>query len=570
MTRADTDGQGGAALREFPIRPTAARETVGPATVAPGGSAGCSLLRGGLLTARRHGYCRFPIGSLFDPDSSISVLNVSAGAGAEADADFESAPSASPWTTPGGGGRCPWRAPFPRTAPPRSGRFTVTPRRRLRRTAPDSTRSARGSRTTVPARKGTASYRSALRTPGAAAFFLAAAPARVGVAMAGLGIVRLVHAETGSFGVAGLVTGSFAVAETLVGPQTARLMDRFGQPRVLVPLLCAHAGAIAALIALALSEAPAVPLMAAGLGAGATVPQIGALSAARWSALLHGRAELTPAFALETISNDVAFLLGPGLAVLTATRLHPAAGTVLAGVLVVGAGLVFAALRRTAPAPAATAAPDRTAARGPGTLLTRNFATLLTVNLALGVFFGSMQVSVSAFAGVHHAPTAAGFLYGLMSAASLLAGPAYGRHRPHTPPAAQLPLILAFLACASLLPLLADAPWQLGLALLLPGAGVAPCVIVSSTLVESVMDRSVLTQAFTWTNSASAAGIAVSAAAVGGLVDGPGGTRAGFAVPLLALTATAALTWSRRDALTTGTTASRRPPAEADSSDAAP
>lgn len=60
-------------------------------------------------------------------------------------------------------------------------------------------------------------------------------PARVGVAMAGLGLVRLVHAATGSFAVAGLVTGSFAVAETLAGPQSARLMDRFGQPRVLVP-----------------------------------------------------------------------------------------------------------------------------------------------------------------------------------------------------------------------------------------------------------------------------------------------------------------------------------------------
>ncbi|GHD80064.1 MFS transporter [Streptomyces mirabilis] len=406
------------------------------------------------------------------------------------------------------------------------------------------------------ARTETVSYCSALQTPGATAFFLAAAPARVGVAMADLGIVWLVHAETGSFGVAGLVTGSFAMAETLVGPQTARLMDRFGQPRVLVPLLCAHAGAIAALVALTLTGAPAVPLMAAGLAAGATIPQFGALSAARWSTLLHGRAELTPAFALETTSNEVAFLLGPTLAVLTATQVHPAAGTVLAGALVVGAGLAFAALRRTAPAPA----PDRTAARGPGPLLTRNFATLLAVNLALGVFFGSMQVSVSAFACVHHAAAAAGFLYGLMSAASLLAGLAYGRHHRHTPPAAQLPLILTFLACASLLPLLANSPWQLGLALLLPGAGVAPCIIVSTTLIESVMDRSVLTQAFTWTNSASAAGIAVSAATVGRLVDGPGGTRAGFTVPFLTLTATAALTWASRHALTTGTTASRQTP----------
>ncbi|MFG2601921.1 MFS transporter [Streptomyces sp. NPDC048462] len=291
---------------------------------------------------------------------------------------------------------------------------------------------------------------------------------------------------------------------------------------------------------------------------------------------------LAPAFALETMSNDAAFLLGPALAVLTATRLHPAAGTVLAGALVVGAGLAFAALRRTAPAPAARAAPGRKADRGPKRLWTRNFVTLLTVNFALGVFFGSTQVSVSAFADAHHAASAAGLLYGLMSAASLLAGLVYGHRHGRTPPEHRLPLILTFLACASLLPMLAGSPWQLGLALLLPGAGVAPCIIVASTLVESAMDRSVLTQAFTWTNSACAAGIAVSAAVVGRLVDGPGGARAGFAVPLLALTATAALTWAARIALTSAgtpdtgtatgpaTTATGQFPAEADTTGAAP
>ncbi|MFE9249942.1 MFS transporter [Streptomyces sp. NPDC007088] len=404
-----------------------------------------------------------------------------------------------------------------------------------------------------PGGAGTVSYRSALRTPGALAFFLAAAPARLGVAMAGLGIVWLVRAGTGSFGTAGLVTGSFAVAETLAGPRTARLVDRFGQPRVLVPLLCAHAVAVAALVALALTAAPVPWLTAAGLAAGATVPQIGALSAARWSALLHGRPGLTPALALETFSNEAAFLLGPALAVLAATRVHPAAGTGLAGVLVVGGGLVFARLRRTAPAPAGRPAGNApTSARGQRAFLAPEFITLLAVNLSLGVFFGATQVSVSAFAAARHAASAAGLLYGLMSVTSLLAGLAYGRLRGGTAPAAQLPLIVAFLACASLLPLLARSPWQLGLALLLQGAGVAPCLIVSSTLVESVVDRRVLTQAFTWTNSASAAGVAVSAAVVGRLVDGPGGTRAGFTVPVLALAATAVGTWGGRHALAGG------------------
>lgn len=132
-----------------------------------------------------------------------------------------------------------------------------------------------------------------------------------------------------------------------------------------------------------------VALMTAGLAVGATVPPFGALCAARWPALLRGRAETFPAFAFETISHEIAFPFGPGLVAVTAARLRPAAGTVAAGALVVGAGLVFVALRRTDPASAATAAPDRTAARGSGTPLPRNSAVLLTVSPAPGVFFGS-------------------------------------------------------------------------------------------------------------------------------------------------------------------------------------
>ena len=89
-----------------------------------------------------------------------------------------------------------------------------------------------------------ATYRTLLRTPGTAAFFLTAAVGRVGIAMTGLGIVWLVHARTGSYATAGLVTGGFAVAEAVAGPRLARLVDRFGQTRVLPPALLAHAAAV--------------------------------------------------------------------------------------------------------------------------------------------------------------------------------------------------------------------------------------------------------------------------------------------------------------------------------------
>lgn len=155
-------------------------------------------------------------------------------------------------------------------------------------------------------------YRSLLRTPGAAAFFLTAAVGRIGIAMTGLGLVWLLHARTGSYAAAGLATAGFALAEALIGPQLARLIDRFGQTRVLPFYLVAHGTAIVGVLA---STTPAAAIVAATC-AGAAVPQLGALSAARWAHLLRGERadELPSAFSLESLANATAFLLEIGRA----------------------------------------------------------------------------------------------------------------------------------------------------------------------------------------------------------------------------------------------------------------
>jgi len=246
-----------------------------------------------------------------------------------------------------------------------------------------------------------ATYRSLLRAPGAAMFFLTAAVGRVGIAMTGLGIVWLVHDRTGSYTVAGLVTGGFAVAEAVAGPQLARLVDRFGQTRVLPPALLAHAAAVATLLVLVAAGTPDWLMTAGAVLVGATIPQLGSLSAARWVALLRDEraAALPTAFALESLANELAYLAGPALVSLLGASGYPAVGTVLAASLVVVGGLCFAAQRRTAP-PASGAAERHRTGRS---LLRPGFAVLLGVNLAIGGFFGAMPISVTAFAVEHGA-----------------------------------------------------------------------------------------------------------------------------------------------------------------------
>ena len=378
-----------------------------------------------------------------------------------------------------------------------------------------------------------ATYRTLLRAPGAAPFFLTAAVGRVGIAMTSLGIVWLVHARTGSYATAGLVTGGFAVAEAVAGPQLARLIDRFGQHRVLPPALLAHAAAVAILLTLVAGGTPDWLMTAGGVLVGATIPQLGALSSARWAALLRDeRAEGLPtAFALESLANEMAYLAGPALVSILGASGYPEVGTVLAATLVVAGGLCFAAQRRTAP-PASGAGERHRTGRS---LLRPGFAVLVGVNLVIGVFFGAMQISVTAFAVEHKAAATAAVLFTVSSCAALVAGWLYGLRRWRTAPPVQLAVATAGLAVGCLALLVAGSPVELGIGVALTGMAIPPILVLCTLLAQSAVHQAVLTQAFVWLNSASAAGAASAAAATGWAVTAFG-AHGGFAV---AATATA-------------------------------
>ncbi|MEU5252670.1 MFS transporter [Streptomyces longwoodensis] len=452
-----------------------------------------------------------------------------------------------------------------------------------------------------------ANYRILLRTPGAAAFFLPAAVGRLGIAMTGIGLVWLMHARTGSYAAAGIVTGGFAVADAVMGPQLGRLVDRYGQTRVLPCALVAHAAAVALLLT------GAAPDLVAGVLVGATLPQLGALSAARWSALLSGGpshtmsgasttspdasrtpqgASRTPpdasptpsggastpltnastllpaAFALEAIANGVAYLAGPALVSVLGAAGRPGAGVLLAASLVIGGGLGLAGRRRTAPpvtAPPVTARAARSRA-GRDALLGPAFLRQAGLGLALGVFFGATQVSVTAYAVGRGTPDAAAPLYLASNCTSLLAGWAYGAGRHGGSPHRRQAAAAACLTLACLPLTFLDAPLAVGAALALTGLAVSVLLVLASVLTEASVPRVVLTQAFTWGNSASAAGSAAAAALAGRVVDA-GGAHAGFAVAVgaaavmtvLALGGAVRRREHRRPRVTNVTTARKEP-----------
>ncbi|HSO65984.1 MAG TPA: MFS transporter, partial [Ornithinibacter sp.] len=193
------------------------------------------------------------------------------------------------------------------------------------------------------------SYRRVLSRPGALAFSSAALVARLPMSMVGLGIVLLVEERTGSYGLAGTVSAAFVLAEAAFAVLHGRLVDTFGQSRVL-PLAISIFGAGMALMMLAVEqEWPlAFTYLFAAL-AGASLPQVGASVRTRWAHLLDRPAEVQTAFALEAVLDEVVFVVGPVLVTILATSWHPVAGLTTAAVSGLIGTFAFAAQRRTEP-----------------------------------------------------------------------------------------------------------------------------------------------------------------------------------------------------------------------------
>ncbi|MEV5474819.1 hypothetical protein AB0L66_21015 [Streptomyces sp. NPDC052207] len=102
--------------------------------------------------------------------------------------------------------------------------------------------------------------------------------------------------------------------------------------------------------------------------------------------------------------------------------------------LSVAGGFFLAAQRGSAPAPAARSTPHRRSRP----LLHGGVLPLIGLHLGIGVFFGALQVSVTAFVVEHGQPGAAAPIFAVSSGSGLPAGWLYGLRRWRAAPAVHL------------------------------------------------------------------------------------------------------------------------------------
>jgi len=362
-------------------------------------------------------------------------------------------------------------------------------------------------------------YGEVLRVPHVGALVFATLLARFPIGINALAVVLYLRESTGSFAVAGAVAGSLAAGSGIGAPVQGRLVDRFGQRRVLVPLAFLHAVALGALVLAGESAAPTALLVLCGVVAGFAIPPTSSVLRSMWPSLLRDRPELVqPAYALDSVMIELIFILGPLLTGLITAVVSPQAALIVSAVSVIVGTLTFTALP-----PSRAWRPEREARAGLlGALGSPGVRSLVLISLPAGVGIGICEVALPAFADASGARELAGVLLAVWSLGSAAGGLAYGA-LPNRPPLERVHLLVAGLLPLSLLPL-AAAPSVAVMALLVLPAGMflAPLLATRNELVGRVALAGARTEAYTWPVTAFVGGIAVGAALAGVLVEGPG------------------------------------------------
>lgn len=376
-------------------------------------------------------------------------------------------------------------------------------------------------------------YRELLTVPRAWLFVLAAFVGRMPMAMMGLGIVLLVSALSGSYGTAGAVAATSALAYAASAPVVGRLADRLGQRRVLVPIGLGHVLAVTSLVTCAVLHAPTWTLFPAAAATGLTSPSLGSMVRARWIHHLGGTPALQAAFSLEAVADEIIFITGPIVVTTLATAVHPVSGVLTAGTLTVTGALALAVQVRTQPAvrphPGGGAG---SAIAAPGLRL------LVAVFLLAGSVFAAMDVTVVAFARAQGHPGAAGYVLAAYALGSMVAALWYGARRWRGPLERRFLLGLGLFAVGTLpLPFLSTLP-PLAAVMFVSGLAISPTVIPGFGLVQRLVPEHQRTEGLTWVSTSVGVGIALGSSLSGRLVDAYG-TRAGFAFAAVAASAAA-------------------------------
>jgi MFS family permease len=393
------------------------------------------------------------------------------------------------------------------------------------------------------------SYWRLLRIKGALALWITAFIARMPMAMYPLGTVLMITALHGDYALAGGLSATGLVGGAVLLTKVAAWVDKYGPRRVLIPQALIFAIATSAFIATAEAHAPDWLLFITGTAAATALPALGAIVRSAWTGLCGPGGLAQQAFALESSTDDVIFIIGPALTAFLVAGVHPAAGLAAAAVFaVVGiTGLVrqpSVGARRTAtgssirdcagkPQAAAVAAP-RHARRW--TLPARGLAALAPVLMLSSAATASIELATVAYAGAHGHRSLAGLILAGSAVGSCAGGLWYGARKWRVPEHYRFAAALILSALGTGLLRFAPGLPALAVLVLVVGVFISPTLIGGYSILERQARPGRETEAMSWVGFSNCLGAGAGSAVTGWAIDS-GGAGGGY----LAATAYAVL-----------------------------
>lgn len=352
-------------------------------------------------------------------------------------------------------------------------------------------------------------YRAALALPGLRALLIVAVLARIPLTTIGLTLTfHVVQDLDRGYAAAGLAGAAITVGAALGGPLLGRLIDRRGLRPVLVLTAVAEA--------VFWSTAPLLPyalLLPAAFLAGSLALPIFAVVRQSIAAIVPAE-ERRPAYALDSVSVELAFMIGPALATLAVTTISARTTLYLVGAAIVTAGIGLFLLNPPVRGASEAAGPRRRVPRREW--LTARMVAVLAVSAAATVVLGGTDVAVIAVLRDNGDVGFTGVVLGIWALASLIGGFAYGAITRSPSPL----VLLAALGVATIPVGLAGANWWL-LSLVLIPAGLlcAPTIAATSDAASRLAPADARGEAMGLHGSAITVGVAVGAPLAGAVID---------------------------------------------------
>jgi MFS family permease len=353
-----------------------------------------------------------------------------------------------------------------------------------------------------------------LAVPGVRSLTLLGIAARI--PHAATAVVLTVHVVTTlgrGYGAAGLLVAAWTIGMALGAPWRGRAVDRLGLRKALVPSLVAEGAVWCAAPWLPFEALVGAVVIGGALGLPVfTVVRL-ALS------VMVPEAQRRTAFALDSVSVEVSFMVGPALGVLVATHASTTAALIALGICMVLAGVGLMLLdppTRSAERVAALAAePGGGLPVRVGVPVTAALVAVLGVTAGATVVLAGTDVSIIASLRSTGELGWTGLVASVWAFASLLGGAVYGLVSRSLPPF----WLLLGLGALTVPVGLVSGPAALSLAMLPAGFLCAPVITATAEVLTALVPEAVRGEAMGWHGSALTAGTAVGAPLAGFAID---------------------------------------------------